>query len=453
LFIKTKNNMSFNLIDAAKGLFSNELVSKASAYLGESENGVTKAISGILPGLLGGIADKAGSNEGANIVSNLAQEQHGSGILGNLGNFFGAEGGGLLNKGAGLLSGLFGDGKLGMLTNLISGFSGTKSASVSSLLSMAAPAVLGFLGKHASENNLNAGGLASLLSSQKANIAAALPAGLNLSSVFGGFSGAASGIASNVQSAASHASHHASEAVEKAGGGLKWLLPLLLLALAAAAVLYFWRGCNKEGAAGGHGSDHDSTHQHGTTPATGGGDKTADGGTTAAAGKVDSLGNFIYDLGETITLNLPNGAGELKVGKNSTEAKLVGFLSDANATVDTVKGNWFDFTNVRFQTGSANLTDESMTQLRNLVAISKGYPTAVFKFGGYTDNTGTEASNIALSQKRAEAVLATVKKLGAAATALAGGAEGYGPKHPIGDNNTPEGKAQNRRVSVRVKSK
>jgi OmpA-OmpF porin, OOP family len=438
--------MSFNLIDAAKGLFTNELVSKASAYLGESESSVTKAISGILPGVLGGIADKAGSNEGANIVSGLAQEHHGNGILDSLGSFFGNEGGGLLNKGAGLLSGLFGDSKLGMLTNLIAGFSGTKSASVTSLLSMAAPAVLGFLGKHAADNNLNAGGLASLLSSQKSNIAAALPAGLNLGSVFSGLSGSTAAPAA--PSTAHHAATHVQEAAEGAGGGLKWLLPLLLLALAAAAAFYFWRGCNNKGTgAAGH-DGHDSTH-HTTAPAAGD-SKPATG--TIVAGKVDSLGNFIYDTGEITTIPLPGG-GELKVGKNSTEAKLVAFLADTNAAVDTVKGNWFDFTNVRFKTGSATLTDESMEQLKNMVAISKAYPTAVFKFGGYTDNTGSEATNIALSQKRAEAVLATVKKLGAAPASVAGGAEGYGPKHPIGDNNTAEGKAQNRRVSVRVKAK
>jgi OmpA-OmpF porin, OOP family len=440
--------MSFNLMDAAKGLFTSDLVSKASAYLGESENGVTKAIAGILPGVLGGIADKSGSNEGANIISSLAQEQHGSGILGNLGNFFGNEGGGLLNKGAGLLSGLFGDNKLGMLTNLISGFSGTKTASITSLLSMAAPALLGFLGKHASENNLNAGGLASLLSSQKSNIAAALPAGLNLGSVFNSFSAPAEAASTTVRAVASHAEATA----EKAGNGLKWLLPLLLLALAAMAVLYFVKGCNKDAAGGGHGTGQD-TAKHDNHDHAGTDHKATETGTASIAGKVDSSGNFVYDEGEMTTIALPNNGGELKVGKNSTEAKLVAFLNDKNAAVDTVKGNWFDFTNVRFKTGSATLTDESMAQLKNMVAISKAYPTAQFKFGGYTDNTGPEASNIALSQKRADAVLAMVKKLGAAAAAVAGGAEGYGPKHPIGDNNTPEGKAQNRRVSVRVKAK
>jgi hypothetical protein len=101
--------MSFNLIDAAKGIFTNELVSKASSYLGESENSVVKAMSGILPSVIGGIADKSTSTEGANAIAGMAQEHHSSGILGSIGSFFGNEGGGLLNKGAGLLGSLFGE--------------------------------------------------------------------------------------------------------------------------------------------------------------------------------------------------------------------------------------------------------------------------------------------------------------------------------------------------------
>lgn len=443
--------MSFNLMEAAKGLFTNDLVSKASAYLGESEGGITKAIAGILPSVLGGIADKSGSNEGANIVAGLAQEQHSGGVLDSLSNFFGNESGSLLNKGAGLLSGLFGENKLGMLTNLISGFSGAKSTSITSLLSMAAPAVLGFLGKHAAENNLNAGGLAAMLSSQKSNITAALPQGLNLGSVFNSFAAPAEAAANTVKAAPSPAAaHHAEVAAEAPGNGLKWLLPLLLLALAAMAVLYFVKGCNNDAAGGAH-NGHDST-QHEATHA-GATDKPTEGGSTATAGKLDSLGNYIYDLGETITLTLPNNGGELKVGKNSTEAKLVAFLNDKNAAIDTAKGNWFELTNVRFKKGSADLTDESMEQLKNMVAISKAYPTAVFKLGGYTDNTGPAAVNVALSQKRADAVAAMVKKLGAAASAIAG-AKGYGPEHPIcPENNTPECQAQNRRVAVNVKAK
>ena len=435
--------MSFNLMDAAKNLFTSEMVSKASNYLGESESGVAKAIGGILPSVLGGLVSKATDNDGAGAVAQMAQESHASGISGNLSNFIGNDAGGLLNKGAGMLSGLFG-GKLDGLTGLLSNFAGVKSSSVSSLLSMAAPAVLGMIGKHASDNNMSAGGIASLLSSQKDNIAAAMPAGLNLSSVLGNFGG----VSQAASTAKASVTNYADERVEKSGNAMRYLFPLLLLALLAMAAFYFFgKGCNKEAASVTHeGTDSPVVK---TEEVTG----NVKDVTVNALGTLDTLtGNFNYNLGKMISIDLPNGAGKLEVGENSTENKLYKFLSDKNTAIDTVKGNWFEFTNVRFKTGGSEITNESMTQLKNMVAITKGYPTAQFKLGGYTDNTGSSAGNIALSQKRADAVAAMLAKMGANAKSFVG-AKGYGPEWPMADNTTPEGRAQNRRVAVNVKSK
>lgn len=432
--------MSFNLIDAAKGLFTNELVGKASAYLGESENSVTKALTGIVPSLLGGLTEKAtASHEGAVEVTNLAKESDNAGFLGNLGGFFDNGGDSLLSKGTGLLGGLFGEGKTNMLSSLISQFSGAKSSSITSLLSLAAPAILGMLGKHASSNNLGADGLASMLSSQKSNIANALPAGLNLSSIFGGFGSKA---AETVSHATTTTHHYATDTEEKRGGGMKLLFPIILLALLGAAAWYFF----KDGCRGPEDPEH-TTATHTDTSSTEGTH------TTTMIGKLDSLsGDFIYDLGENVAITLPNNGGSLTVGKNSTEYKLVNFLNDKNAMIDTVKGNWFEFTNVRFKTGGSDITDESLAQLKNLVTIAKAYPAAQFKIGGYTDNTGDAAKNVALSQKRADAVAAKLKELGMAATGLES-AKGYGQEWPIADNATAEGRAQNRRVAVNVKAK
>jgi OmpA-OmpF porin, OOP family len=444
--------MSINLLNSVKGLFTNELVGKAASMLGESESGVSKAIGAVVPTILSGLLSKAGSgSEGASGILNMAKDAVGSGILNNIGGLLGGSAsgsnmGGILN----IASGLFGD-KLGGIGKLISGFSGIKESSAGSLLSMVAPAALGFLGKHAADNNLNASGLASFLTNQKDNITSGMPAGLNLSSlglsdIAGKVKDVASSASSDVKQAAKGAVNYAENTAAKTGG-IKWLLPLLLVVLAALALWYFLgKGCNSGSTVGGTDSTTVNTDMVDTTM-----NKISDV-TTTVLGKVDSAtGEFVYDLGKMIDIELP-GAVKLNVGENSTEAKLAAFLGDASKTVDTVKGNWFDFTNVRFKTGSSEITDASMAQLKNMVAIAKAYPTAQFKVGGYTDNTGDSVKNVSLSLKRAEVVANQIIKLGASKQSVVG-AEGYGPQWPIGDNNTPEGRAQNRRVAVKVKAK
>ena len=429
--------MSLNLIDAAKGLFTTELISQASSTLGENESGISKALSGIIPAILAGLLKKVNTNEGANSVAQMVREQQQSNILGNLGGLLSGDNSSLLSKGAGLLSGLFGN-KSDLIGNLISNYAGVKSSTSNSLLSMAVPALLGLLGRHASGTDSNS--ITSLLNSQRDNIQSAIPAGLNLNSILGGISGAAGKFTTQTRSA----SGHTAESTKGKGG---FVLPMLLvLAALLAAYLYFGKGCNKEAQVVADTADSVTVDIK---------EAVSDVKDFAAgvAGKFDSLTNeFIYNPGNSVTIQLPNNGGQLQVGEYSTENRLYRFLADPNSVIDAEKGNWFEFTNVKFKTGSSDITDESMTQLRNLVAISKAYPSAKFKIGGYTDNTGSQATNIALSQKRADAVAAMLKKLGAAASAIVE-AEGYGPAWPVADNATPEGRAQNRRVAVNFKAK
>ena len=69
---------------------------------------------------------------------------------------------------------------------------------------------------------------------------------------------------------------------------------------------------------------------------------------------------------------------------------------------------------------------------------------------GYTDNTGDESSNLALSRGRAEAVMEALRNSGVPATSMQ--AQGYGSQRPIADNSSEEGRARNRRVTLTVMS-
>jgi len=430
--------MSFNLIDEAKSLLPSDLISKAASSLGETESGIQRAVNGSIPTVLSGLLNQS-SSTGASGVLDMVRNASGSNIMGNLGGLLsGSSMSGIGATVMGWLRSLFGD-RLSNVTNSLASFAGIKPSSASSVMSLATPAVLGSVGNYVKENNLSASGLGSFLMTQKNSILNAVPSGFNLASALGLSS--LGDIGSRISSTVSSAGSYTANTVGRTSG-TRWLWFLLLLVGAGLLIWLFTRKPSPKEEATTVTTDTTAATTPSVAPAP-----------VTVKGKLDTVtGNFIYDVGDMITIDLPNNGGQLNAGMYSTEARLVEFLKDPNAVVDTVNGNWFDFTNVRFKTGSSTITDDSHTQLKNLVTIIKAFPNATFKVGGYTDNTGDASANLALSQKRAEAVAAAIVKEGANKAQLTK-AEGYGQEHPVGDNSTADGRAMNRRVSVRVKSK
>lgn len=440
--------MSINIVDLVKNYVSQDLIAKAGSFLNESEGNVSNAVSGIIPTLLGSVATKATESEqGAADVLESAKGFFNSGILNNTSSLFGNAD--LLSKGTSLFKGLLGD-KASAVIDTISNFAGVKSSSSGSLISMIVPLIMGLLGKQATDNNMSAGSFSGFLGAQKNNILNALPSGLGSIGSLLGFNAISDNVnqtVSNVKEGAAATYNYAEESAERAaGGGAKWLLPLLLVAVAALALWYFLgKGCNNAGIEGG-----DTTV---TTP--------PDTSTALIAppvtnfpvtGTYDSVsGNYIYEVGENREIKLEDGT-TLTVGANSTEAKLFDFLT--NGTVDTAdksKG-WITLDRVYFETGKSVLTQQSQQQLTNIAAILKNFATAKVKFGGYTDNTGPADGNVKLSAERAKIAADALIKAGAAAANVS--SEGYGPEHPVCPaNDTPECKAQNRRVDIRVTAK
>ncbi|MXO34997.1 OmpA family protein [Apibacter sp. B3889] len=175
---------------------------------------------------------------------------------------------------------------------------------------------------------------------------------------------------------------------------------------------------------------------------------------TVIQGTLDpATGNFIYETGDIFTIKLPNGEEIFEVGNNSTEAKLFNFLKDStlNVSEDKTKG-WITLDRVYFDTGKTTLTTESGKQIKNLSQILKAFPKAKVKIGGYTDTTGSEETNKKVSEDRAKIVQEELIKSGVQTERIS--SEGYGSQHPVCEaNDTPECKAQNRRVDIRVLEK
>ncbi|MCE9669769.1 OmpA family protein [Myxococcus stipitatus] len=99
---------------------------------------------------------------------------------------------------------------------------------------------------------------------------------------------------------------------------------------------------------------------------------------------------------------------------------------------------------VRFPVGQSTLEDAEKRQLDAIAAYLKKHPDISLSIEGHTDNTGPEELNQTLSQQRADMVRQYLVQQGIAGSRLT--ATGHGPSRPVETNDTPEGRAANRRV-------
>ena len=103
---------------------------------------------------------------------------------------------------------------------------------------------------------------------------------------------------------------------------------------------------------------------------------------------------------------------------------------------------------VNFETGRAVLTKSSFPALDAVVEVMKEDPTYTLKITGHTDNVGTVEHNMKLSKDRAQAVENYLEAKGLDASRFI--VIGFGPTRPVASNDTPEGKAKNRRVEFSI---
>lgn len=109
------------------------------------------------------------------------------------------------------------------------------------------------------------------------------------------------------------------------------------------------------------------------------------------------------------------------------------------------EGIVIEFTNkILFGFDSSTLKDDAMESLDNLVIVLNRYPDTDIMITGHTDNTGTAAYNLALSERRAGAVSSYLTKKNIPSSRLK--TVGYGITDPRYSNDTEEGRANNRRV-------
>jgi outer membrane protein OmpA-like peptidoglycan-associated protein len=102
--------------------------------------------------------------------------------------------------------------------------------------------------------------------------------------------------------------------------------------------------------------------------------------------------------------------------------------------------------NITFQTGSSDLNDSFFKVLDSVGLVLKEYDKTLIVIAGHTDSVGSDASNQALSQRRAQAVGSYLASRAVNADRMV--INGFGESRPIASNDTAEGRAQNRRVEL-----
>ena len=141
-------------------------------------------------------------------------------------------------------------------------------------------------------------------------------------------------------------------------------------------------------------------------------------------------------IGATIGANLDRQEAELRneLGGN------VGLTNTGSQLIVTLPQD------ILFAVDSTAVSGASQGDLRTVAASLNRYPDTTVNVIGHTDNTGEAAYNADLSQRRAQAVAAVLVGAGVAQGRIA--TIGRGEDVPVASNQTPEGRAQNRRVEI-----
>jgi outer membrane protein OmpA-like peptidoglycan-associated protein len=294
----------------------------------------------------------------------------------------------------GWLSSLFGH-NVSEVSSSIARYAGIGRSSAASLLAIAAPLVLGYIGRLMRSEKLTISGLADLLRGERAELTRSLPAGFKMPGIGAPYETGRRAVK------------------ERAASG--WSVPLMALLGALGIGGLIWAARQQ--------------------PVDVARVDIVEVGPTGskAVGTTGTLpGMAPRTLPGNVAINMPDG---------SVEQRLSMYLATAHPGVAT-----FNFDRIGFETDSAVLTADSNEQLDNIAIILRAYPRAVVTIAGHTDSSGSEARNRALSRDRANTVAARLTAAGVSPERVH--AEGYGSEKPAADNSTEAGRAHNRRVEL-----
>lgn len=162
------------------------------------------------------------------------------------------------------------------------------------------------------------------------------------------------------------------------------------------------------------------------------------GNQSGKAGKGAAIGGVIGGvLGGTIGNRLDKQKRELEALEQVEEARRT-----EQGLVAKLKGD------ILFATGSSSLRGPAQSNISQIASIMSKYPENVITIEGHTDSTGSDRTNMSLSQKRANSVKQQLVAGGIPSATIM--TVGKGETSPTADNTTNQGRQQNRRVEMHI---
>lgn len=397
-------------MDLAMNAFRGETLERLSSQLGESPDATQRGLAQVVPMTLAGVAHQAKSEHGArellgSLRDGTAPEADPSELAHMVSDPAATTR--MAQSGAGFASRFLGD-KLGPMLNMVTGQSGLSRSSTSTLFGLAAPLVLGLIGKQAKAKNLDASGLSRLLTDEAQKASGHLPA--SFASIFGAGAGPEQAREQVSTGRAQVEQRYRPAQREKRTHGLGWVLAGLVALLAVG-----WWVFRREPKV----ADVDVRPPEVAMPGVPAPDETA----TPRLSERQTVAG-------TDVITMSGDADELEVFFKSTAPTPQRFVLEG----------------LEFDTASSRIASSAM--LDDAARALQAHPEAELRIEGHTDRQGKGQDNQALSLNRANAVKSYLVSKGVPAHQLE--AIGMSELNPIADNETPEGRARNRRVELIV---
>lgn len=395
------------IFDSLKSMVGPDMISKASAILGEKDSKVSSAVSAALPAMLAAVLKKGDSSQ----LENVLQSAGKSDVLSDVARIFSGNSSDEQKQvGSNFQQALLG-GKVTDFNAALASTSGISATNAGKLTSMLSAVTAGLLGSKMLSNNLSLSGLIGELKQEKNSFMGAVPSQFN----------SALGLNSLYNDTKALPEH------KKNNSWITWLIIIALLLL----LFFWWRSCRRND----------------MKPVT---------TVTEYADTVRNRTNEVIDTIRTRVndheITLSNGT-RITAARNGIEAQMIRFLDSDDykkATDNDLRSKWFYFDDIRFEFGSASqLQEGSRVEMNNLADILKNYSDTKVRIAGNADRVGNEEPNVALSKERAEYIKNWLVRDGINANRIT--TEGHGEEFAKYSENAPDSvRSRDRDIAIRL---